>query len=375
MKIGILTMHMVVNYGSALQAYALQQALFKLGYDNELIDYEFPVPQKIHLCKKIEYRFRRWFYLLRIGKLFTKTKEKRFRIFRNKHLKLSAQKYNQTSIIESCPTYDLYMTGSDQVWNPRWIDKDTTFFLAFTPEKAPRLSYASSFSVNHIEKQHSDLYAEMLSNYHHITVREESGIRIVKELTGKAAECVCDPTILLTKEEYEPLVKASKVKIKGSYILVYLLSYMYNPFPEVNQIVENVNKKLELPVVYLDGNKYVTYNKSCKTVSEVGPYEFLWLFKNANFIITTSYHGCAFASIFSKPLLAAVNHGRNDDRIISLLNKMGNSQSVVYYDSSASIDTRNLSSYIPKPEKVEEFRSYSMGILNTMIASISQNCN
>ena len=369
MKIGILTMHRVVNYGSALQAYALQQTLYKIGCDNELIDYVFPESPKRHICRIIEGKIRRFIYLIRVGKLFTESKEAKFRKFRKKYLKLSSRKYNQKKLVQSCPIYDIYMTGSDQVWNPRWIKDDTSFFLSFAPPHAIKLSYASSFAVNHIDKLYSGLYAKMLCQYQHITVREESGTKIVKDLTGMRAECVCDPTLLLTKEEYEPLVQASNVTFKGPFILVYILSYMFNPFPEVNKIVANVSNELDLPVVYLDGNKYVIYKKTCKTVSEVGPCEFLWLFNNADFIITTSYHGCAFASIFRKPLMAVVNHGEHDDRIISFLNKMDNKKSVVYYDRNVSIDIDDLLSYIPKSEKVEEFRIYSIQILTNMLRS------
>ena len=367
MKIGIITMHRVVNYGSALQAFALQQALLKMGYDNELIDYVFPSPQKRSLYKSIETRLRRFIYLLKVGKLFRKTKEARFREFRKKYLMLSVQKYNQTNILKSPPIYDIYMTGSDQVWNPQWIKNDTSFFLSFAPKNSIKLSYASSFTVNHIDNKYLKLYAQMLSRYQHITVREDSGIEIVKELTGEVAECVCDPTLLLAKDDYEPLIQMSKVSMDGPYVLVYLLTYMFDPYPKVNQIVASVSEKLGLSVVYLDGNKYVTYSKACKTVSEVGPNEFLWLFKNADFIITTSYHGCVFASIFTKPLLAVINHGENDHRIISLLNKMQNTKSVVFFDSNVSIDTNDMRSYVPKIEKMEEFRSYSIRMLKKML--------
>lgn len=367
MKIGILTMHRVVNYGSALQAYALQQTLFKIGCDNELIDYVFPEPPKRHICRIVEKKIRRFIYLIRVGKFFSESKEAKFRKFRKKYLKLSVREYNQKSLVQLCPLYDIYMTGSDQVWNPRWINDDTSFFLSFAPPQAIKISYASSFAVNHIDKLYSELYAKMLCQYQHITVREESGTKIVKDLTGMRVECVCDPTLLLTKDDYELLIQTSKVTLKGPFILVYILSYMFNPFPEVNKIVANVSNELNLPVVYLDGNKYVIYKKTCKTVSEVGPCEFLWLFNNADFIITTSYHGCAFASIFRKPLMAVVNHGEYDDRIISLLNIMNNKKSVVYYDSNASVDTDDLLSYIPNSEKVEEFRINSIQILKNML--------
>ena len=185
-------------------------------------------------------------------------------------------------------------------------------------------------------------------------------------MTGKNAECVCDPTMLLTAKEYDHLVQSSKIQIKGDYILVYFLTYMYNPYPEVNSIIATISQDLSMPTVYLDGNKYTVYDKTCKTISEVGPCEFLWLFCHASFVVTSSYHGCIFASIFSKPLIAITDSGCNDDRMVSLLNKLEVPHSMIQYNSNISLN-EDINTYIPNQEKLHEFRSFSKNVLQNML--------
>ncbi len=364
MKIGIITMHRVINYGSALQAFALQYELEKLGHEVEIIDYIFP-RKNSSLWDKFIFYIKRKAYLLRIGKLFSKTKEEYFREFSKSFIKKSKLSYNQEDLMKNPPLYDLYMVGSDQVWNPRWTKKDTSFLLSFI-ENGIKTSYASSFTVSHLDEEYTSVYKKFLSNFKHITVREDSGRGIVKELTGKNAECVCDPTMLLTAKEYDHLVQSSKIQIKGDYILVYILTYMYNPYPDVNSIIATISHDLSMQAIYLDGNKYTVYDKTCKTISEVGPCEFLWLFCHASFVVTSSYHGCIFASIFSKPLIAITDSDSNDDRMVSLLNKLEVPNSMIQYNCDISLN-EDINTYIPNQEKLHEFSSFSKNVLQNML--------
>lgn len=367
MKIGILTMHRVVNYGSALQAYALQRKLELMGYEAEIIDYVFPTPQKIALLARVMKVLRRRLYMMRIGKCFSTTKESKFRHFRESFLKLSKQVYDKRLLMENPPLYDVYMVGSDQVWNPRWMKDDLVFFLPFVNDEGWKVSYASSFAVSQIDERFKVKYASALGRFRYISVREKSGLNIVRQLTGKKAEHVCDPTMLLDEEDYEPLVQLAKVRVEGPYILAYILGYMFNPFPEVNRIISGVSKDLCLPVVYLDGNKYVVFDKTCQTVNELSPCDFLWLFKHASFIITSSYHGSIFASIYSKPLLAVTRKGDNDDRIISLLSMLDCSKSQVDFDDKTFSLSKNYNIYIPSKERVQSFRAFSSEVLSKML--------
>lgn len=149
------------------------------------------------------------------------------------------------------PSFDAYMTGSDQVWNCKFTKGDTNFLLKFAPKDSPRLSYGASFASPSIPKEYEHIFKEELPKYSSILVREHSGVDIVKNLIGKNAEVVCDPTLLLTKTDYHVLATKSKLFIPEPFILVYILDYMYNPYPKVYDIIRKVKKELGLKVVYI----------------------------------------------------------------------------------------------------------------------------
>ena len=192
-------MHRVPNFGSALQAYALQKKLFQHGYDNRIIDYLYTYDDYNptwwrRIFDKTKYHLK---VLLRHPIFLT-----HFHKFRRRYLKTTWQEYTKQDLMnKKVPSFDVYMTGSDQVWNCRFTNGDTNFLLKFAPENAHRLSYGASFASPGVPKQFESIFKEELSKYDSILVRECSGINIVKELTGKKAEVVCDPTLWLTAQD------------------------------------------------------------------------------------------------------------------------------------------------------------------------------
>ena len=161
--------------------------------------------------------------------------------------------------------------------------------LAFTTDNALRMSYASSFATNTIEEGAKGIYSKYLSIYHAISVREKSGVRLVKDLTGKDATVCCDPTLLLQKYEWERLISKSNYNIRFKYILVYILSYMYDPYPHIYNIIRSVQSKLNYKVVYLIGQMKDAFRPNSRLIKSAGPADFAYLFKNAEFVITTSF--------------------------------------------------------------------------------------
>lgn len=367
MKIGIITMHRVLNFGSALQAYALQQALLKLGYDNEIIDYVFPHETDVPLLMRANLFLRKKIYEMRTGAFFAKKKEGYFKAFRKQFLALSDKTYTRESMLSDSPAYDLYMTGSDQVWNPLWMKDDTNFLLSFVRNKE-KISYASSFAADAIPEESKPIYKKYLQEYKHITVRENSGEKIVKELLGgRKAPVVCDPTLLLDQEDYIKIAKKPPLDIHGPYLLVYILDYMFNPFPEVNNIVRNVAETLGLPVVYI-GGKYTVYDSHCLSIEHIGPCEFIWLFQHAKFVITTSFHGTAFATVFEKPLLAVVKTDNDKDgRLTTLMKKVGNEKAITSYNSSDTYQESELYQLRADSEKYKEYKLESLVQLRAMM--------
>lgn len=365
MKFGIITMHRVLNFGSALQAYALQKVLDNIGCDNEIIDYIFPPRRPI--IERINTRFHFVLYQLRTGTFFEKSKSKFFADFYNHFLRLSLNRYDKNNIVKTNAIYDAFITGSDQVWNPTWIKDDTSFLLSFVDDDKPKYSYASSFAISNIPESYKCTYKQYLCGYNRITVREGSGVNIVRNLIGNEPDLVLDPTLLLSKDDYQKLAKQSCLHIDGNYILVYMLTYMYNPFPEVNGIVRQVHEKLGGKVVYLGTGRFSAYSDDCICVENLGPCEFISLIENASFVITSSFHGTAFASIFNKPLISTVKSiNDNDGRMPTLLGMIGGEKSIVEYKAN-DLDLSNIELYKCSMEKMIQQREKSLATLVKMI--------
>ena len=334
-------MHKVLNYGSVLQAYALQHKISEMGYESEIIDYDFP-PHKISKLT-IHSLLSNIFAFVRalIMGFPRKKKVKRFAAFKDRHLRLSHESYNADTIRLTPPLYDVYMTGSDQVWNPRHIGNDSNFLLSFAPKGKQKVSYASSFATSAIPDGYKKLYSKYLSDYDSISVREPSGVQLVEELTGKKATVCCDPVFLLNRKEWDEIEKEAIVKVSEKYILVYALYYMFDPYPELLHIIDHVQKELGCKVVYLDGRKEDAFRPNSKVMKSEGPADFIRLIKNAEIVITTSFHGTAFSIIYNKPLMAVVrNKDKTDSRISSLMKELNFEDSIVLFDSECTFSRK-----------------------------------
>lgn len=324
MKIGILTFHAAHNYGSMLQNYALQQILIRLGHEPETINlrtsiqkeiYNFfekfsKIQDKKHIVRKMI--FYPWKRSLQI-------KYNLFENFLSKELKLS-EEINDSGIISSLPLYDAYIIGSDQCWNVDADDFDWSYFLGFAPENARRLSYAISMGPNpkaafEVQKGIEERVLRELNHFDGISVRDVDTKNIVGEISNNnlVADIHVDPTLLLSKKEWEE--KAGTIPIiKKPYV------FFYNPYwiSDVFQQAYEFGKLTGLPVVSSVPNmlgliKYPSF----VNVFETGPWEFLNLVKNAEYIIGRSFHLMVFSIIFQKKFVAI--NGLGDSRIKQLL--------------------------------------------------------
>lgn len=368
MKIGIITMHKVLNYGSALQTYALQKKLEELGYDSEIIDYEFPPKKKSKITvRKIINDVIVFLRAMVLG-FPQKEKKRRFELFYKKFYHLSRNKYNSETISLDPPIYDVYMTGSDQVWNPRHIDKDANFLLAFAPKGAKKVSFASSFATSQIPETHKDIYNQYLSDYCFISVREPSGLGLVKNFSDKEASVCCDPVFLLGKEQWDKIADASTVNFKEKYILVYAIYYMFDPYPELKEIIDHVQNQLQCKVIFLNGRTEDAFHKNSRVMKSEGPADFIQLIRNAEIVITSSFHGTAFSLIYEKPLMAIVrDNDKEDSRISSLLLRLGDEKSIVVYNRGCSLTKDELYDMKHERCKLDKIISLSVNYLKTSL--------
>lgn len=338
MKIGVITMHKVRNFGSALQAYALQTALEKMGHEVKIIDYKYPNATH-RSVKKISFKSSLKNLLNDLGLLkFVNPEVMHFAKF-YKLFKLT-RKYNSPQKLKRhVPRFDVYVTGSDQVWNPRHTKGDTSFLLDFAPSKSRKIAYAASFATKTLDRKTAEKFTPLLKEYHAASVREQNGKELYEKLTGKSVSVALDPSLLLNRDEWEMVVQNKKNPWAGKdYILVYFLSYAYNPFPYAFEVAKYVSKKLNKKLICLCLESNVAdYKKNlpyAELVQKVGPIQFIQLFLNASFVVTTSFHGTAFSANFNKPMLSIVNPNSDDDRQLSFLKNIDRSSAIVKYGES-----------------------------------------
>lgn len=331
-KVGLITIHGINNFGSLLQAYATQQAVIQMGYECEVINYKYPneyhlqrmkvsspyAAEKMSFIRKVQaFFYRRW-----VSPKNLKFKTERYVEERNRLLRLTQEYSTKESLMENPPVgFDIYLTGSDQVWNPRYLYEDITYLLPFAKTEK-KIAFSASFGQIEIDEIHENLMRPLLSEYHHISIRENSGIEIVEKICGKKAICTCDPTLLLNDKDWGAVFDDEPI-IKGNYILCYILTYTANPYPYAYKFVKHIQKLLKFKVIYIDETGRFWCDFRVKSIRRYGPREIINLFRNASFIISSSFHGAAFSLNFKKDFYSIFPHGVKDERQENLLTKVG----------------------------------------------------
>ena len=302
MKTGILTFHDVSNYGALLQAYGLQQTLKKLGSESEFV----AIRRKVQEVNPASSPF---------AKRMLKAKEKRdllFDEFRNKYLTVS-KCYEQGEQIND--DYDVFITGSDQVWNTAIADVDARYFLPFaSPEK--RYSYAASFGEAAVAENNREWIAKQLSVFQGLSVREEKGKQIIQDLIGKDALVCIDPVFLLDEEEWLSLTEEHT---GDPYLLLFLLQYDEEFVKMAKE--EATAKGIEIKIVTAGYMPQLGF----EAWSSTSVNQWLSLIRNAVCVYSDSFHALAFSLIFKtdycrKPLGGQLQ-GRNGrtEELLSLL--------------------------------------------------------
>lgn len=324
--IGIITIHKIYNYGSVFQAYALQSVCENLGYSVEIIDYNYPngfhFPNKYESYVDSQPNEPRWIKLLYALELIKQ--HKGICKFVSKYENLSSKQYNHPNELATDFTrYDVYITGSDQLWNPRHCNGDPAFMLHFAPDDVLKISYAASVGTNIIPDELKQQYKELLSRYAHIAVRENSGVEVIRKLVGKEATVVLDPTLLLNREQWN-LIAAPKRLFKKKYILCYFLNYTFNAFPYVDQLAEYMQKQTGYEILRVARPPHKLGLPHTHYRVGASPEEFLALVRDAEMVLTTSFHGTAFAVNYGKPVFTVVqDRNASDSRQVSLMHNLG----------------------------------------------------
>ena len=235
--------------------------------------------------------------------------------------------------------------------------------LDFTGDNNNRFAYGASFSVTTLPTQFIELFKNNLSKYISIGVREKSGISILKKLgINTDIELVCDPTLLLTKEDYAPIVESCNIELpEHPYILVYYLGYAFNPMPKILHVLNEVQSLTGYDIIFIN-NIIEGYQGKYHFYKDIGPCEFAALFAHSSFVITSSFHGTAFSIINRKPFYAIAPR-TNDSRISDFLNSIGLQSRIMYTDSDKKAE-KNCDIYTDEVEsKISSLRNYSINFL------------
>ncbi len=330
MNIKTITCHHVYNYGATLQAYALQNYLETLGHNVNIIDYRLPIHIRYELFTpnptRRYYKIIQYFPFLNYiitpiknrSMLKTWGRKKAFDLFDKKYLHIDTPIYcSYEEIKNNPPKADVYIAGSDQIWNPKMLNgKDYGYYLDFGDEKTNRISFSASFGVKEISNEQAAFVKKMLNKFQNISVREDSGLNILSKIGIKAQRTV-DPVFLLNESEWVNNLNLKSQK--GDYILVYDFTHDDTNIEKFARELSNT-KHLKILAV----NDYENTPYADIQINNAGPIEFLQYLMNAKYVVANSFHATAFSIIFHKnfvtfPLISQ----SNPYRMIDLLKKVG----------------------------------------------------
>ena len=328
MKIGLITIYQVPNYGSVLQTYASQKVLEQMGHECVIIRYNYRNDEFFKKQGLKRNKFKEW-QLNTIPWL----KSAKLHRFRKENLNFSKQFETYQELVDfDWSSFDAFIVGSDQVWNTCFLFADPAFLLKFVADNKTKISLASSFAMKEMPLKYVRLFHDELNKFKAISVREDNGVSIITDCLklDKNVKVALDPTLLLSKEQWLKLITRSSFKKKRPYILLYMWTYAFEPRPYIFRVIEHFKKKMNADVIVLEGHRELA-GLNCRFVDANNSSipKFIDLFANADLVITSSFHGTAFAINFGVPLISIVPNEIGDDRQSSLLKKLGADSSIV----------------------------------------------
>lgn len=374
-KIGILTMHCVPNYGAIMQTYATVKLIEKLlagdkKYKVEIIDYQ-PIAKRKRYSDAA---------LVRDSLSSLKSAYNNVRLFCSKSRSISKKVhilaynfYNNRSILSSkvtkkqlseyCKRYDAIIVGSDQVWNPYGMTNEGTYLLDFY-QKYTKYSFSSSFGISVFPNEYKKIYSERLSEFRKVSIREEAGSNIYRDLVdGNAAVVTLDPTLCLTSEDYLMIEDdAVGAFLPDEYILIYLAM-------KSETLIKKVTETAKTPIVIFGMPDIVSNidDREYKIIKYTSPGQFLYIFKNATEIYTNSFHGIAFSLIYNKQFWIEYNdkYSQSNSRLENIVQMLGLEDRLI-----TEAPLQGVISYGAINKKLDEKRKESIKYMSEIIQDI-----
>lgn len=323
MQINTITCHDVYNHGASLQAYALQTYLEFLGHDVKIIDYKpdylsghyslwsvdnpvynRPFIKQLYLLAKLPER------------LLALRRKRKFDEFTHKFLRLTKRYNSYEELKKYPPQADVYIAGSDQIWNTLFQNgRDAAFYLDFAPKCAKRIAYAASFATKDVAEDCRLFVSEMMKNFDYISIREAISIPLLVRLGRNDGIAVCDPVFLLSKEQWNHLLPNNEENITP-----YVLVYDSDNSSKIKEIACNIANDRGLPIYNVSAFKlpYASKDYWCSS-----PLDFVRLIRDAEFVVSNSFHATAFSMIFHRDFCVVNRTEAINERLFSLLEQYG----------------------------------------------------
>lgn len=367
MRAGLITFHFAHHYGAQLQAYATMRAVQSLGLQCQIIDYRLPHTVGSNRLFKSGLSPRALAANAHTGLHYSAFRRRfqRFEDFVSREMELSPRRYTSAGELEADPpVYDVYLAGSDQIWNPYIFQNrqfDPAFFLTFAGE-GRRAAYAPSLGVPELPEDKAAELRALLKPFSALSVREKRGQALLRRAAGREAQVVLDPTLLLTGEQWGELAAAPGRR--GPYILCYFVSEPGETVPYAQEL----SRRTGWPIVQLAGARRKIPG-AAEVVFDAGPKEFLGLFQHAACVVTNSFHGAVFSLQFQRPFFTSVSPREHREpaysRIYSLLSRLGCPGRVIGLDSTDAVDAPM--DYAGIGARLEEARKDSLDYLGSAL--------
>lgn len=391
-KVGIVSCYFQKNYGSQLQAYATQKYFDELNIDNETINIS-GISKEITLSKlkfylrnitdqdmfkgrmnSVKRSLQRKLKKSTFGNQIA-TRNRMFEAFGNQYFKVSKPYASKDELSKACKDYSAIIVGSDQLWTPANIDADY-YTLTFVPDNIPKISYATSFGVTYLPEYQKEKAGNFLKRIDYISVREQTGQKIVEQLANRKCEVVCDPTLLFTAEQWMDIQKNETI-IDEKYIFCYFLGNN----PEQRAFVKKLKVATGFKIVaLLHNDEYIKSDCEFADIApyDVGPGEFVNLIRNAEYIFTDSFHGSIF-SILNRKLFfifrrfTKSNSASTNTRLDTLLSQLGLEERLLTANEDVPKCMQMQIDYDKVNEKLEVFRNESKQFILNALEEIRRN--
>ena len=367
--IGIITPYKVNNYGTKLQAYAMQ-CLMNQYEEAELLGF---VPGSDSRLMSV------------LGKMYLKvTQKRRKKTYKTPKMQQRDRKISTFDTYyrfgrrfkgnaewnKEIKKYSAVVCGSDQLWEPTNVIADY-FTMTLVPDEINKFSYAASFGVNSIPKSMTKRYRKFLSRLNHISVREEQGKKIVKETTGLDAQVVLDPTLMIDREEWSALASKSKLCIEEPYVFCYFLGTN----PDHRSFAKKLAAEQGLKLVTFPHFK--EYNEADKDfgdmpIYDADPTDFLSLIANAAYVCTDSFHGTVFSIIFGRQVAVferfqSASAESTNSRIYTLLDSLGMTEQLFHTEAETDAFVSKPIEYQAVNDRLEALKAESFRFLDHAI--------